>query len=68
MKHTVFVRDITDEMMTEMIDFCYTNKLHLEKYENVDVSDANLRYDTLASFDFTDENDVIIFKLRFNTR
>ena len=67
-KYTVFIHDITDEMMTEMIDFCHTNNLHLEKYQNVDISDLSLQWDTLASFDFTDEDDVIVLKLRFKTK
>lgn len=67
-RNTVFIYDITDQRMFEMVDYCETNELSLIRFENVDISDHSLMWDTLASFDFESEDDIIMFKLRFNTK
>jgi hypothetical protein len=67
MKYSVIVPDLSDESLYEMLDYCLEHRLSLEKYENSDVSDLSLKWDMLSTFIFTNEDDLLVFKLRFKT-
>ena len=47
-----------------MVDYCNTNNLSLVKFENLDVSDASGKWDTIATFTFSEECDALAFKLK----
>ena len=55
--------DATD--INDMLDYCHSNKLSLEKFDNVDVSDFSGIHDMMATFIFTEDADALIFKLKF---
>ena len=57
--------DLPDNQYFEMLDYCQINKLSLIKFENLDVSDVSGKYDSIAEFHFSKQEDLILFKLRF---
>ena len=63
--NSVMIYDPSDEKLGEMLDYCCMNKLTLEKYEVVDVSDVSEWWDVLAIFKFTNEEDMLFFKLKY---
>lgn len=60
----IYICDAPDERINDMIDYCYENSLSLEKFENLDVSDVS-GWDMIATFEFTNEDDALVFKLRW---
>ena len=63
--HDVYICDPTDAAMEEMVDFCTTQGLKLESYDNTDVSDCSGQWDTIARFRFENTEDALLFKLRY---
>lgn len=68
MHYIVHIGDLSDQRMNEMVDFCVENGLKLVKFDNMDISDASYKWDMMASFYFETEADLLVFKLRFNTK
>lgn len=64
--NTIRFHDILPDHISDMLDYCHSNSLSLERFEETDVSDLSYLYDTIFSFDFTDEEDAVIFRLRYN--
>ena len=52
--------------MSDMIDYCHHYSLSLVKFEETDVSDVSSHWDTIFAFEFEDDSDAIVFKLRYN--
>lgn len=62
---SIYLRDIPDERLNDMVDYCHANNLSLEKFENIDVSDVSYHWDTIAMFCFTKDDDAMLFKLKY---
>lgn len=63
---TIWFHDILPMQASDMIDYCHEHSLSLIRFEETDVTDLSRSYDTLFAFDFQDDDDAIIFKLRYN--
>lgn len=61
----LYFNDLSDEKLNEMIDYCLTNSLSLDRYENTDVSDVSGQWDTITLFAFTKDDDAMLFRLRY---
>lgn len=57
--------NLSDETCNEMIDYCQQHKLTLIKYECTDISDLSLIYDNIITFEFSNDSEILLFKLRF---
>lgn len=61
----IYFSDITDQLFNEMVEYCETNNLKLIHYGNEDVSDVSYQFDTVAVFRFENDEDAILFRLRY---
>lgn len=64
----VILADLSSEEVNSMVDYCDELNIELESFSQVDVSDALGKYDTVATFKFKNEEDALIFKLRFKCK
>lgn len=62
---TIYYHDLPVLEVSDMIDYCHENNLSLAKFENMDTSDVSGQWDTLCMFQFTKEEDAVMFKLKF---
>ncbi len=62
----VLICDPSDDKINAMLDYCQEFKVGFLSYNIMDVSDASGRYDTIATFVFTNEQDAMFFKLKFS--
>lgn len=60
----VYINDITDSKLTEMIEYCEENNFKLI-YEVIDISDFSGKYDTTTSFQFSSDEHATLFKLKY---
>lgn len=60
----IHICDASDKRINDMVDYCNTNNLSLVKFENLDVSDVSGKWDTIATFTFSEECDALAFKLK----
>jgi len=63
----IILADLSPEEVNSMVDYCDELNIELESFGQLDVSDVS-GYDTLAIFKFKNEEDALIFKLRFKCK
>ena len=63
----IILADLSPEEVNSMVDYCDELNIELESFSQLDVSDVS-GYDTLATFKFKNEEDALIFKLRFKCK
>jgi len=63
--YNIHICDPSDEKITQMLDYCQEFKLEFLSYSVTDVSDVSGRWDTIARFVFKNDQDAMIFKLKF---
>lgn len=63
--YDVRIVDPPDEKINAMLDYCQEFKVGFLSYNILDVSDVSGRFDTIATFVFTNEQDAMFFKLKF---
>ena len=61
----IYFKDLSDEELNARLDYCQENKLALESFSTVDVSDQSYTTDTISRFSFSSTDDALVFKLKF---
>jgi hypothetical protein len=61
----VYICDPDDGQVNRMLDYCKEFKLEFLSYSCTDVSDCSGQWDTIAQFVFKNDQDAMIFKLKF---
>ena len=65
METIVHISDPSMKQIDQMDEFILSSELSLTKKEYTDVSDVSLYVDEIFSFTFGNEEDALLFKLRF---
>ena len=65
METIVRISDSSMKQIDQMDEFILSSELSLTKKEYTDVSDVSLYVDEIFSFTFGNEEDALLFKLRF---
>ena len=65
METIVRISDPSMKQIDQMDEFILSSELSLTKKEYTDVSDVSLYVDEIFSFTFGNEEDALLFKLRF---
>ncbi len=65
MNTVIYYHDLDDSATNEMLDYCVESRFILSSYTCEDISDLSYEYDTLHVIKFTNDNDALVFKLRY---
>jgi hypothetical protein len=64
----IVIGDLTDQEISDMIDYCEDFNLELHSFKNQDVSDVSGKFDTIATFLFATPEDALAFRLKFKCK
>jgi hypothetical protein len=64
----IVIGDLTDQEISDMIDYCEDFNLELQSFKNLDVSDVSGKFDTIATFVFETPEDALAFRLKFKCK
>lgn len=64
----VIIGDLSEQEVSDMVDFCEDFNLELESFRNTDVSDVSGKFDTIATFLFSTSEDALAFRLKFKCK